>query len=181
MENLESEQQVEEEEEQQPVKLTFEEIKERVLLKRKILQYKVTFPHLLKEYEFGNLDDLTPEQLENLLTEFQIVVNTSNSGFFTKTLYFESLRIGERISPIVNLRINGLAEALHSQQAVHDTLNELSLKYQDESVTSPEARLAYLTLSTAMSLHKLNTSRDIINSELNKKIDQKTVDEFKDL
>jgi hypothetical protein len=46
---------------------------------------------------------------------------------------------------------------------------------------SPEVRLAFLTSSTILQLHKLNSNKNVINDFLKKKISEKKINDYSDL
>lgn len=158
-------------------------ILDKMKLKNKILRYKELFPGIFKnfDYRIQDLDQMEIRDLEYLLEELSVCVNTRNTSGLTKMLYFESVRIVEGTGSMVGLQINGLAEALKQNQAVHDVLNELSLKYENDCFMQPEVRLAYLTATTVLSLHKLNSSGNTINNYLSSKVPDNLVNDYKDL
>lgn len=156
---------------------------DKMKLKNKLLRYKELFPHLLQHftYRIEDLDNMDIKQLEYLLQEISIAVNTRNSSGLTKMLYFESLRFVEIGSSVLGLKIAGLQQALKENQAVHDCLNELSLKYESDMYMSAEVRLAYLTCTSILSLHKLNSTKSVIDNFLEEKIPEEIKKEFNDL
>lgn len=78
-------------------------ILDKMKLKNKILRYKELFPHLLQnfQYRIEDLDQMEIKDLEYLLEELSVAVNTRNSSGLTKILYFESMRIVEGTSTYV--------------------------------------------------------------------------------
>ena len=156
---------------------------EKMKLKNKLLRYKELFPHLLQNfnYRIEDLDKLEIKELEYLLEEISIAVNTRNSSGLTKMLYFETVRVAETGGRIFGLKIEGLQQALKENQAVHDVLNELSLKYENDMYMAPELRLAYLTSSAILSLHKLNSTKSVIQNFLDEKIPDNIKKEYEDL
>jgi hypothetical protein len=156
---------------------------EKMKLKNKILRYKELFPHLLQHftYRIEDLDKMEIKELEYLLQELSIAVNTRNSSGLTKMLYFEGLRVVEVTSKLVGLKIDGLSEALKQNQAVHDCLNELSLKYENDMYMSVEMRLGYLTCTSILSLHKLNSTKSVIDNFLDEKVPENIEKEFADI
>lgn len=153
-------------------------------LKNKIIRYKTTFPHIFEKnfsYKFENLDNLSIQDLERLILELSIMVNTQSASGLTKTIYFESVRVAEIVSPYANIQIQGLYTALQQNQGVIDCLNELSLKYEDSTHIEPELRLFYMTLMSAIQIHKLNSSGNTINNFLKKQIPENKTDKYKDL
>lgn len=155
----------------------------KMKLKNKVLRYKELFPHLLQNfnYRIEDLDKMEINELEYLIEELSISVNTRNSAGLTKMLYFEGLRVIEVGGSFVGLKLNGLQAALKDNQAIHDCLNELSLKYENDMYMSPEIRLAYLTSTTILSFHKLNSTRNVIDTFLSEKLDDKLAKKYDDL
>lgn len=156
---------------------------ERMKLKNKILRYRELFPNYVAhfEYRMEDIDRMSEREMEFLIEELGVAVNTRNSSGLTKMLYFESCRFLEVGGSMAGLQVAGLSEALKQNQAIHDVLNELSLKYESDMFMAPEVRLAYLTLTTAVSLHKLNSTSGIINDFLKKEVPKNLAEEFKDL
>ena len=156
---------------------------EKQKLKNKVLRYKELFPHYMRNIEFKleDLDNLDIEQLENLIEELSVVVNTRNSSNLTQMLYFTTTSVFETTSTRFGMQVNGLTEALKQNQAVIDCLNELSLKYENDMYMAPEVRLGYLTAQTVLQLHNLNKSGNTISNYLNKKVPDEIVNKYKDL
>jgi hypothetical protein len=175
------EQEEQQEEIQQPE--THEDIIEKLKIKNKILRYQCLFPkHLIAfQYKMENLEDLSIDQLKSLLTELEVIVNCQNSAGMTKMVYFEGLRIVEKVSPIFGLKLQGLQAALTDNENVINCLHELQLKYESDSFMAPELRLGYCTLSAILSLHKINAGKEVINSLLSEKVNEKIVKEYEDL
>jgi hypothetical protein len=96
-------------------------------------------------------------------------------------LYFESCRVVEFGGAFVGLKMNGLSEALQQNQAIHDVLNEISLKYENDMYMAPEVRLAYLTSMTMLSLHKLNSTESVVREFLTAKVPEKMQEDYRDL
>ena len=155
----------------------------RMKLKNKIMRYRELFPHYVShfEYRMEDFDRMSEREMELLIEELSVAVNTRNSSGLTKMLYFESCRFLEVGGTMAGANIAGLSEALKQNQAIHDVLNELSLKYESDMFMAPEVRLIYLTLTTAVSLHKLNSNSGIINDFLKKEVPKTLAEEFKDL
>lgn len=156
---------------------------ERMKLKNKIMRYRELFPHHLAhfEYRMEEIDQMSDRELEFLIEELSIAVNTRNSSGLTKMLYFESCRFLEVGGAMVGLQVAGLSEALKQNQAIHDVLNELALKYENDMFMQPEIRLAYLTCTTAVALHKLNSTGNTISNFLSKEVPKSVADEYADL
>lgn len=156
---------------------------EKMKVRNKLLRYKELFPHILQNmsYRLDELDKMELRDLEYLLEETSIAVNTRNSSGLTKMLYFESVRVVEMGGNFIGLKINGLQQALKDNQAIHDCLNELSLKYESDMYLAPEIRLLYLTSSTVLQLHKLNSTSNVIQNFLQEKVPEQIKKEFEDL
>lgn len=92
-------------------------------LKNKIMRYRELFPHYLShfEYRIEEIDRMSEREMEFLIEELSVAVNTRNSGL-TKMLYFESCRFLEVGGSMAVLQVffAGLSEALKQNQAIHD-------------------------------------------------------------
>lgn len=157
-----------------------EKMIERAKLRNKIMRYRELFPKYTEHFEF-DLESMDESEMEILLEHMHVAVNTRNSAGLTKMLYFETVKATEFCGSFVGLNIDGLSAALQQNQAIHDILDELSLKYENDMYMAPEIRLGYVTLSTAFSLHKLNSSQNTINNFLKKSIKKDDLEEFDDL
>ena len=85
---------------------------EKQKLKNKVLRYKELFPHYMRNIEFklDDLDNMDIEQLEKLIEELSIIVNTRNSSNLTQMLYFTTTSIFETTSTRFGMQVNGLTE-----------------------------------------------------------------------
>lgn len=155
----------------------------RLQLKTQILRWKETFPQQLSVYDYKmqNLDSLSNGELEELLDELSMAVSTRNSSGLTKMFYYTGAEVFEKGGVMLGFKIQGVANALMQNQAISHCLDEIMLKYEKSLYTPPELRLAYLTMQSIITLHKLNSNQDVINSAMNKKVAPEIATKYKDL
>lgn len=159
------------------------QIFERLQLKTQILRWKESFPKQLEVYNYRmeTLDNLTNEEMVILLEEMSMAVSTRNSSGLTAMLYFTGVETIERAGTMLGYQIQGVSMALQQNAAIKDCLNELMLKYEQQLYTPPELRLAYLTISTVMTIHKLNSNQNVITNAMNKKVPEDVANKYADL
>lgn len=168
---------------EEPQENNEEQILARFKLKAKIIHYKEDFPKQLVAYDYklSNLDGMTVQQLEELLIEIRFAVSCRNSSNLTKMFYFSTVEVAEKIGTHIGFRIQGITKALNENAEIHNCLNELKLKYEDEMSTPPEMRLALITATTLLTFHRMNSNTETVQSVLKKIVPQEVLKEFDDL
>jgi len=152
-------------------------------VKNKILRYKVSFGQYLLAYDYkiNDLDNLSIDELEQLLMEIEICVSSRTSGNMIQSYYLGAVSMTERVAPILGMNLQGLSQVLTENAQIKETLDELSIKYDVVHYTKPEVRLAYLTLQSIMAVNSINKKKEKTQQVLSAPVPQKTVEEFKDL
>lgn len=170
-----------------PVQESNEDRFERILteqrLKNKILRYKVSFGKYLLAYDYKieQMDELSIEQLEKLVQEIEIAVSCRTSGNMLKSYYIGSVQMVEKVAPLLSLNLQGLSAVLENNQAIQETLDELSIKYDVLQAQPPEARLAFLTLQTIMALNNRNRQIDAVKNVVNEPVKKEIIEKYADL
>lgn len=161
----------------------FDRILNEQRIKNKILRYKVSFGKYLLAYDYKieQMDDLTIEQLEKLVQEIEIAVSCRTSGNMLKSYYIGTVQMVEKIAPILSLNLQGLSSVLENNQAIQETLDELSIKYDVLQSQSPESRLAFLTLQTVMALNNRNRQIDTVKQVINEPVKKEVIEKYSDL
>lgn len=162
-------------------KPSFEDTLKKMSLRNKLISYKTNFGKYLEGYDLSNISSLSMTELETLLQEVQIVVETRNSGNMLKFYYIGGIDVVERVAPIVGMNLRGLSEIMKNNDPIQECLNELSIKYDVLSAQPVEARLAFLTLNTILAVNNRNKQTESINKIVEGKVSKTVVDEFKDL
>lgn len=167
----------------QPEEDRFTAIIKEQSIKNKILRYKVSFGKYLIafDYRIQDLDNLSCADLELLLQEIEICVASRTSGNMIKNYYLGCVNVFEKVSPLIGMNLQGLSTVLSENDAIRETLDELSIKYDVLHYTKPEIRLAYLTLQSIMAINSINKKNMKISSVLSEPVKKEVVDEFKDL
>lgn len=160
-------------------------VKKRALI-MKLQRYKEVFAHVLRDINLSGLDFKSQQELEGLLDEVRLVVSTKNCrNMFKQTFLAGISAIENLIAPRVNLRVQGLTQALAQSQEVQDLLNEISLEHQEYIYTKPEYRIMMTVTQTCLALHYSNKQMDnvkhVVREHLDKEVDEGEVEEYDDL
>lgn len=161
----------------------FERILSEQRLKNKILRYKVSFGKYLLAYDYKieQMDELSMDQLERLAQEIEIAVSCRTSGNMLKSYYIGSVQMVEKVAPLLSMNLQGLSAVLENNQAIQETLDELSIKYDVLQAQPPEARLAFLTLQTVMALNNRNKQIDAVKTVVNEPVKKEIIEKYADL
>lgn len=161
----------------------FESILSEQRLKNKILRYKVSFGKYLLAYDYKieQMDELSMDQLERFAQEIEIAVSCRTSGNMLKSYYIGSVQMVEKVAPLLSMNLQGLSAVLENNQAIQETLDELSIKYDVLQAQPPEARLAFLTLQTVMALNNRNKQIDAVKTVVNEPVKKEIIEKYADL
>ena len=147
-------------------------------------------------YETGKLDDIVGNdkrmfvlrlneldlyQLKVLLSNIQFKLSSSNSSkLFESGFFLVSSQI-ESTACYLNYDITGLTQALRHNEEIHECLKELSCKYDVTKYVSPESRLIMAVSLSAYSIYNQNNMKTKFNAFLEKPIDDKIKETYKNL
>lgn len=150
-----------------------------------IVRYYQTFSKYLDMYgdrlSLVNLEPLTKQELEILLQEVKITVGCRSSSSLISNLYFGSLAMAEALAPKVNMKLDGLANAIASNQNIVETIKEISLEYESMSYIPPIYRLALFTSQSILYVNNHNKAEEKKKDFLNEKVNNEIVNEFDDI
>jgi len=152
--------------------------------RRKILHllrlYEINFPEVINHSKYNDeLEHLKNEELQSILNDARFKISQHNSLSFSKS----ALELGcqltegicERFTPI---QAKGFSFAMCSNPSVESCLKEIYIESTFfQNYIPPQNRLLFIGLTTLLSIHNLNLSRDKTEEELSKYIE----DEWKDL
>ena len=148
-----------------PPPLTPEEVKQRFFLMKKLKSYaNSSFKAHLAE-EFGGdlsvpaLQAKTTAELETMLQEVRLSVNSLSNTSFSRASFFGSLGVLEHVAVKKGARVEGLSRVLGTNQDVSRLVDEISLD-TDLMYVSPWIKLGTLIAATAWSLHSLNKAAE---------------------
>ena len=127
------------------------------------------------------LNELDLYQLKVLLSNIQFKLSSSNSSkLFESGFFLVSSQI-ESTACYLNYDITGLTQALRHNEEIHECLKELSCKYDVTKYVSPESRLIMAVSLSAYGIYNQNNMKSKFNTFLEKPIDEKTQNTYKNL
>ena len=147
-------------------------------------------------YETGKLDDIVGNdkrmfvlrlneldlyQLKVLLSNIQFKLSSSNSSKLFDSGFFLISSQVESTACYLNYDISGLTQALRHNSEVADCLKELSCCYDVSKYVSPESRLIMAVSLSAYSIYNQNNMKTKFNTFLEKPIDEKIQNTYKNL
>ncbi len=155
--------------------------KRRLIL---LLQFYLNeFPDKLKTFKKINLEKKDIEELKDLQKEFDFVIGNQSNIKGGTEMVLSGIQALEYIAvSFTPLQCNGLSENIKNDPESIDTIKHLCLKHMGNSMfnTEPEHRLLYKLMTTALSLHTVNSfSQNMITH--NDSIIQKVNLEFIDI
>lgn len=159
--------------------------KEKTRLILSISRYKTQFAKYLMAYDeilsLSHLRTLSLQELENILQEVMIAVSCRSSSSLVENMYFQTIKTAESFAPMINMDIKGLNEDLKENEQIKETLQEISLKYENIAYVDPISRLGFLTLTSLYSKHKMNSLSKKLNNFDSTKISTDIKDKYQDL
>ena len=127
------------------------------------------------------LNELDLYQLKILLSNIQFKLSSSNSSkLFESGFFLMSSQIESTVC-YLNYDISGLTQSLRHNEEIHECLKELSCKYDVTKYVSPESRLIMAVSMSAYSLYNQNNMKVKFNTFLEKPIDEKLQNTYKNL
>ena len=127
------------------------------------------------------LNELDLYQLKILLSNIQFKLSSSNtSKLFESGFFLVSSQI-ESTACYLNYDISGLTQALRHNDEIHECLKELSCKYDVTKYVSPESRLIMAVSLSAYSIYNQNNMKSKFNAFLEKPVDEKIQNTYKNL
>ena len=104
------------------------------------------------------------EELKELLDRIQTSLSHKQTTNFWYEMSIGLIETSEKIvvhSPLgEKVKINGLSDALKSNEDFQDLVEMIELQYTSFSNISPELRIMYTILTTAVKLHSINSFLD---------------------
>ena len=147
-------------------------------------------------YETGKLDDIVGNdkrtfvlrlneldlyQLKVLLSNIQFKLSSSNSSKLFESGFFLASSQIESTAGYFNYDLSGLTQALRHNEEIHECLKELSCKYDVTKYVSPESRLIMAVSLSAYSIYNQNNMKVKFNTFLEKPVDEKIQNTYKNL
>lgn len=139
--------------------------KEKILLLKKVAQYKSLFPQELKTFKIKK--NPTPLELTAALEEMAVLVEVSSMDGFLMDSVFSCMKLVEGASSKTSHDIRGCADMLKQNKEFHKLAKTLFIKYNVFSSVPPEFQLLLLVSTTAYMCSQKNKSHSAINDYLN--------------
>ena len=127
------------------------------------------------------LNELDLYQLKVLLSNIQFKLSSSNSSKLFESGFFLISSQIESTACYLNYDITGLTQALRHNEEIHECLKELSCKYDVLKYVSPESRLIMAVSLSAYSIYNQNNMKTKFNAFLEKPVDEKLQNTYKNL
>jgi hypothetical protein len=170
---------------QEDEQLDNEEIVNKQLKIKTILEYKRVIGDELVAFEdkfdIDYLNSLSSDALEKLITQIEVSANCGNSASLIKPMVNHGLGLMELVGNKIGMKWQGLQNALMISKDFDRNITLIKLKYGRSIYLDPIYTLGVTILSTAMYLDQNNRLKEKIEEHGKEKLDNKIVDEFKDL
>ncbi len=160
---------------------------DEVIAKRRLILllqfYLLEFPDKLKTFKKINLEKKDLAELKDLQKEMDFCISNQSNVKQGSEMILSGIQGLEYICVnFTPLQCSGLSENIKNDAETIDTIKHLCLKHMGASMmnTEPEHRLMYKILTTALSLHTINSfSANMVQH--NDDIIQKVNDQFTDI
>ena len=138
--------------------------KEKLLLLKKVAQYKSLFPQELKTFKIKK--NPTPNELSAALEEMSVLVEVSSMDGFLMDSVFSCMKLIEGASSMTQHDIRGCADMLKQNKEFHKLSKTLFIKYNVFSSVPPEFQLLLLVSTTGYMCSQKNRINDYLNSTI---------------
>ena len=139
--------------------------KEKLLLMKKVAQYKSLFPDELKSFKIKKNPNAL--ELSQALEEMSVLVEVGSKDGFLMDSVFYCMRLVEGASTMTQHDIRGCADLLKQNKEFHKLCKTLFIKYNVFSSVPPEFQLILLVSTTAFMCSNKNKQKGAINDYLN--------------
>ena len=139
--------------------------RDKILLLKKIKQYKSLFPTELKTFKIKKNPNC--KDLEDALSEMEVLVETNGIDGFLMDSILQSLKMVEGASAMTqNYDIRGLSDLLKANKQFHSLCKQLFIKYNVFSAVPCEYQLLMIVTTTAYVCTQKNKNKHHINAYL---------------
>jgi hypothetical protein len=142
--------------------------KERLILLKKVSQYKSLFPNELKGFKIKKNPSV--DELNDSLLEMATLVEVGSMDDFMMSSVLSCMKLVEGASAATAYDIRGCADMLKSNQEFHRLCKVLFIKYNVFSKIPPKMQLLLLVSTTAYMCSNKNRGKDALNQYLNEPI-----------
>lgn len=143
--------------------------KDKILLLKKVKQYKSLFPEELKTFKIKKNPNIT--ELSDALTEMEVLVETHSVDGFLMDSVLQCIKLIENVSSVSsNYDIRGCADLLKSNKQFNTLAKQLFIKYNVFSSVPAEYQMILLVSTTAYICTNKNKNKHQIDAYLNETI-----------
>lgn len=142
--------------------------KDKILLMKKVQQYKSLFPDELKGFKVKK--NPSPQELSDALEEMSVLVEVGSMDEFMMSSVLSCIKLVEGASSVTNYDIRGCADMLKNNKEFHKLSKVLFIKYNVFSKIPPEFQMVLLVSTTAYMCSQKNKNKSSINDYLNSTI-----------
>ena len=143
--------------------------KDRLILQKKISQYKALFADELKGFKVKK--NSSPIELQASLEEMETIVQVGTVDDFITDSVLQCIKIVEGITSLTrNYNVSGLSEILKSNPQFHKLMKTLYIKYNTFAEIPAEYQLILIILTSSYICMQKNRQKEKINSFLNEPI-----------
>jgi hypothetical protein len=139
--------------------------KDRIVLLKKVSQYKSLFPAELKSFKVKK--NPTVDELKDVLTEMAVLVEVGSMDEFMMSSVVSCMKLVEGASAATSYDIRGCADMLKNNPDFHRLCKVLFIKYNVFTKVPPEFQLILLVSTTAYMCSNKNRGKGALNDYLN--------------
>ena len=142
---------------------------DKLVLLRKIKQYKSLFPAELKTFKIKKNPSI--KDLQDALDEIEVLIETNNVDEFMMDGVFQSIKMVESVSAMTtNYNVTGMVDLLKMNKQFHQLCKQLFIKYGMFSRVPPEYQMVMIVSTTAYICMNKNKRKAELEDYLNQPI-----------
>ena len=143
---------------------------EKLILLKKVQQYKVMFKQELKSFKIKKNPNI--KELQDAIDEMMCIIETRSTDEFITDGILHSLKVVEGVSANTkNYNITGLSDMLKLNVEFRSLCKQLYLKHGSFASISPEYKMMFLVFTTAYICRNKNIHKQEINNFLDQPIE----------
>lgn len=143
--------------------------KDKLILMKKINQYKILFKDQLKNFKIKK--NATVQELNIAIDEMQNIIDLSSTNEFYIDGIIYSIKVIENLTVnSKNFNITGLSELLKLNPEFNDLCKQLFLKYGSFNNILPEYKIIFIVAVSANLVRNKNMNKDKINAYLDEEV-----------
>ena len=143
---------------------------EKLMLLKKVQQYKVMFKQELKSFKIKKNPNI--KELQDAIDEMMCIIETRSTDEFITDGILHSLKVVEGVTANTrNYNISGLSDMLRMNSEFRSLCKQLYLKHGSFASISPEYKMMFLVFTTAYICRNKNMHKQEINAFLDQPIE----------